>query len=314
MQFKYKLILVTLSVFLFLVNLSQAQDISPLEGKWDLVIDQDGKKLPSWLEIRHSGFNTLVGSFVYAFGSARPIAEIKLNDGKFSFAIPPQWEPGKKYLEFEGELVGETLKGNMLYTNGKKYDWEATRAPILPYVNNPKWNDPIGLFNGENLKGWHVDGEKNQWIVESGILSSPKSGSNLISDDSFMDFKLHVEFRYPKGSNSGIYLRGRYEVQIVDSKGKEPSNILFGGVYGFLTPNEMLAKNAGDWQSFDITLIGNRLTVEANGKLIITDQIIPGITGGAINSSEGEPGPIMIQGDHGPIEFRKIEIKPLLKS
>ena len=125
-----------------------------------------------------------------------------------------------------------------------------------------------------------------------------------------MDFKLHLEFRIPEGSNSGIYLRGRYEVQITDSKGMEPSDIQFAGVYGFLTPNEMAAKSAGEWQTYDIVLIGRRVTIIANGVPVIVDQIIPGITGGAIDSKEGEPGPILIQGDHGPIELRNIVITP----
>ena len=127
----------------------------------------------------------------------------------------------------------------------------------------------------------------------------------------FGNFKLKAEFRYPKGSNSGIYLRGRYEVQITDNKGMEPSDIYFGGVYGFLEPNQMAAKNAGEWQSYEITLIGNRVTIIANGNSVITDQTIPGITGGAIDSEEDQPGPIMLQGDHGAVEFRSLEIIPI---
>jgi hypothetical protein len=200
----------------------------------------------------------------------------------------------------------------MKYTDGKTYNWTATRAPILAYTKNPVWGSPIELFNGKDLDGWHTSGEKNQWVVESGILTSPKPGANLISDEKFTDFKLHLEFRYPKEGNSGMYLRGRYEVQITDSKGMEPSNIQFGGIYGFLTPNEMVAKDAGEWQTYDITLIGNRVSVIGNGVSIINDQIIPGITGGAIDSKEGEPGPFLIQGDHKPIEFRKIIVTPIL--
>jgi len=288
-----------------------SQKANPLEGRWDLVIDQNGEKLPSWLEVIHSGNKTLVGRFVYAFGSARPVAEVKVKDGRFSFAIPPQWEPGDKYMEFEGQLVGEQIKGTMVYTDGKTYNWEGKRAPVLPYVNTPAWGEPIDLFNGKDLKGWKAGGEKNQWTVESGVLKSPKSGVNLISDEAFMDFKLHVEFKYPKGSNSGIYLRGRYEVQIEDGYGKEPSDIYFAGIYGFLTPNQMAAKPAGEWQTYDITLIGNRVTIVANGIAVITDQIIPGITGGAIDSHEAEPGKFLIQGDHGPVEFRKFVVTPI---
>ena len=116
----------------------------------------------------------------------------------------------------------------------------------------------------------------------------------------FKDFKIHVEFKYPKESNSGLYLRGRYEVQIADNIGTPPSSIYFGGVYGLLTPNENVAMKAGEWQSYDITLIGRRVTIEANGKTIIDGQNIAGMTGGALDNHEAEPGPIMLQGDHGP--------------
>jgi len=309
---KFKMCLVAFSLLLAFTSMSFAQQINSIEGRWNMVISQEGKELPSWLEIRHSGSRTLVGRFVYAMGSARPISEIKMNDGKFSFAIPPQWERGDSNMEFEGSMNGDVLTGTMLYTNGKTYTWEATRAPILEYTKNPKWGKPIKLFNGKDLTGWHAMGE-NQWIVESGVLKSPKSGSNLVSDQKFEDFKLHLEFRYNKGSNSGVYLRGRYEVQIMDTQGNEPSNVEFSGIYGFLTPSEVVAKAAGEWQEFDITLIGNRVTIVANGVTVISDQIIPGITGGALDGKEGEPGPLYFQGDHGPIEFRNIVITPRVK-
>jgi len=284
-----------------------AQDGKEFIGTWDLVIAQEGKELPSWLEIKKSGVNTLIGRYVYAFGSARPIAEVKLTDGKFNFTIPRQWEPEGQDMDFEGMKDGEGLKGTMVYTDGKTYKWTAVRAPKLAYVKNPKWGEPIELFNGNDMAGWKVLGE-NQWVVEDGILNSPKSGSNLVSEEEFTDFKVHVEFKIPAGSNSGFYLRGRYEVQITDDLGKDPESLLFGGVYGFLTPNQMAAKPAGEWQEYDITLIGRRVTVVANGETIISEQNIPGITGGALNSKEGEPGPFLIQGDHGAVAYRKITV------
>ncbi|PCJ94092.1 MAG: hypothetical protein COA50_13145 [Flavobacteriaceae bacterium] len=300
-------------VFISLIStLSNAQNINPLEGRWDMVINQSGKELPSWLEIRHSGSHTLIGRFVYAFGSARPISEIKVTDGEFSFEIPPQWEPKGGNMIFTGHMVNNDLAGTMIYTDGKTYNWTATRAPVLEFIENPTWGTPISIFNGKDLSGWHAMGE-NQWLVEDGILRSPKSGSNLVTDATFKDFKLHMEFRYPKGSNSGIYLRGRYEVQITDPISTEPSDVEFSGVYGFLTPNQLVAKGPGKWQSFDITLIGRRVTIEVNGVTVIKDQNIPGITGGALDSKEGEPGPFLIQGDHGPIEYRNIVVTPVVK-
>ena len=287
-----------------------AQDSKSIEGRWNLTLSFDGKEVPSWLEVSHSGLSTLVGRFVFLNGSARPISEIHFKDGKFSFAIPPQWETGN-LLEFEGSLEGEELKGTLLYTDGKTYDWVGTRAPKLAYNANPVWGEPKVLFNGNDFDGWQAMGE-NQWVVKDGILTSEKAGANLVSDEKFNDFKLHLEFRYPEGSNSGIYLRGRYEVQIADNFGMEPSSILFGGIYGFLTPNEMAAKQAGEWQEYDITLIGRRITIVANGKEIITNQNIPGMTGGALDNNEAEAGPFLIQGDHGPVEFRSIIVTPVI--
>ncbi|MBI1767249.1 MAG: DUF1080 domain-containing protein [Bacteroidetes bacterium] len=286
-----------------------AQEMTAIEGRWDMTIQKDGRELPSWLEIEKSGRKTLVGRFVYAFGSARPIAVVNVANGKFSFSIPPQWEQGTRNMDFEGELDGGNLKGTMIYTDDKKYTWTAVRAPLLRGSGEPAWGQPIKLINDADMKGWHAMGE-NQWKVENGVLRSAKSGSNLVSDQKFSDFKLHIEFRYDKGSNSGVYLRGRYEVQIEDNKGKEPSKTYLGGVYGFLTPSEMVAKDPGEWQSYDVTLIGRMVTVVANGVTIISNQEIPGITGGAIDSKEGEPGPLLLQGDHGPIDFRNIVITP----
>lgn len=280
-----------------------------IEGRWDMTVIDGNKKLPSWLEVLHSGSHHLIGYFVGFGGSARPVSKVNFADGKMSFTVPPQWEEEDNDLSFEATLQGDSLKGTMVGADGRKYNWTAQRAPSLRRSTPAVWGKPITLFNGKNLDGWHTEGA-NQWIAEKGILKSPHSGSNLITDQKFTDFKLHIEFRYPKGSNSGVYLRGRYEVQISDSKGLEPMKDQFGAVYGFINPVEMAAKAAGEWQTYDITLTGRLVTVVANGKTIICNQEIPGITGGALDSKEGEPGPIYIQGDHGPIEYRNIVITP----
>ncbi len=288
-----------------------AQDYHALEGRWDLEMEFEGKTQPSWLEVRHSGHATYVGRFVFAFGSARPISEVIIEDNNFSFSIPRQWEPEGEDMKFKGTMENDVLKGTMIYTDGSTVKWTGTRAPQLSHLVNPVETTPYQLFNKKNLNGWHADRDANQWLVKDGILSSPMSGANLISDKKFKDFKLVVEFRIPEGSNSGIYLRGRYEVQIADNYGLPASDIYFGGVYGFLEPNENAAKPAGEWQKYEITLIGRRVTIIANGKTIINDQTIPGITGGALDSKEGEPGPVMLQGDHGPVEFKQIIISSI---
>lgn len=281
---------------------------SPIEGRWDITVQTPGKTSPSWLEVTHSGLHMLVGHFVGATGSARPVSKINFENGKLSFSIPPQWEEGSD-LQVTGTLEGDRLSGTMTMPDGKTHNWTGVRAPALRREKEPVWGAPIKLFNGNNLDGWKADGE-NQWVAQNGILKNPKSGSNLFSSRTFNDFKLHLEFRYPKGSNSGVYLRGRYELQVMDSKGAAPSKGDLGAIYGFITPSEMVAKDPGEWQTYDITLVGRMITVVANGKQIICNQEIPGITGGALDSNEGEPGPILFQGDHGAVEYRNIIITP----
>jgi len=314
----FRYLLIPAIVFIFTANAATANNRplklsadTSIEGRWDMTVMMDGKEKPSWLEIRHSGTHRFFGYFVGDGGSARPVSSVKYNNGKISFTVPPQWEKEENDIVIEGTLQDGILSGTMIGANGKTYTWTAVRAPSLKRDKAPVWGKPIKLFNGKDLTGWHMFGTKpSHWVAENGVLRSLESGANLVSDQKFNDFKLHVEFRYPKGSNSGIYLRGRYEVQIIDSLNAPPLSIYLGGVYGFIDPREMVAKAAGEWQYFDITFIGRIVTIVANGKLIINDREIPGITGGALDSKEGEPGPLQIQGDHGPVELRNILITP----
>ena len=288
----------------------QPSPASPIIGRWDLTVDQGWRIAPSWLEVKLSGNSALVGQFVADGGSARPISKVNFKDGKVSFTIPPQWEQTDKDMVFEGMLEDGKLKGKIYTSRGETHSFTGDRAPSLKRSKPVVWGTPIRLFNGKDISGWHADRPNNQWKAVNGILTSPQSGGNIITDGKYEDFKLHIEFRYPSGSNSGVYLRGRYEVQVEDNYGQEPSSTLFSGVYGFLTPNAMAAKKPGEWQSFDITLVGRLVTVVANSKPVIIEQNIPGITGGALDSREAEPGPIMLQGDHGPIEYRNIILTP----
>ncbi len=279
-----------------------------LVGRWDIVVSTPEGPRPSWVEIRRPGREAFVGQFVGVVGSARPIARITVSGDSLRFSIPPQWEEGTADLSVEGVLQGERLAGSMTFPDGKRYDWTGTRAPSLRRPAKPVWGTATPLLNQNDLGGWRAIQGENQWAVRNGVLTSPRSGANLVTDRTFEDFRLHIEFRYPKGSNSGVYLRGRHEVQIEDNFGSDPDLHRFGAVYGFIAPSEMAAREPGEWQSYDITLVGRMLTVVANGKTIIFDREIPGITGGALDSDEGAPGPLMLQGDHGPIEYRNITI------
>ena len=286
-----------------------AQSKSELIGSWDLEIQYGETTLPSWLEVEFSGTKTLIGRYVSFAGSARPIAEVFETGDSFNFSIPPQWM-GNQYMHLSGTRDGDRLSGNIITNTGQAVTFTGVRAPSLEREAPKKWSKPEPLFNGKDLDGWQpqTTDRDNQWKAVAGVLTNPASGVNLMTTEKYDDFKLHLEFKYPKGSNSGIYLRGRYEVQVEDNYGRVPNSHYIGGLYGFLTPNENASKPAGEWQTYDITLVGRRVTVVLNGKSVITDALIPGITGGALDSKEGEPGPILLQGDHGPIEYRNLTI------
>ncbi|MEO7963534.1 MAG: DUF1080 domain-containing protein [Gemmatimonadaceae bacterium] len=290
---------------------ASAQSKAPLIGRWDLVLDGPGTNKAGWLEVRHSGRSTLVGNVMISVGSSRPIAKVEFDNGSFKFAVPPQWDDAEGENTVVGTLKGDSITGTLTFANGKKVGWRGARAPTLRRASAPSWGAPQPLLNGKDLSGWKtVAGGANQWLVENGVLRSPKSGSNLMTEKSFTDFKLHVEFRYPAGSNSGIYLRGRYETQVEDTESPEPQIDGLGAIYGHIAPNQNAAKKAGEWQTYDITLVGRTVTVVLNGKTVVSEREIPGPTGGALDSNEGAPGPLFLQGDHGPIEYRNIVITP----
>jgi len=141
----------------------------------------------------------------------------------------------------------------------------------------------------------------------------PKQFGNIRTDREFEDFRLTLEVRLPKGGNSGIYLRGRYEVQVTDSHGRPPSWGGIGGVYSRIVPLENAARPAGEWQAFDIIFADRHVTVRLNDRLVIDNQPLEGCTGGALSADDTLPGPIYFQGDHTTVEYRNIRLYPRIK-
>ncbi len=216
---------------------------------------------------------------------------------------------GEKTGKLAGTIKGDALEGTFDAGDDKPSQFTARRER--------KWGEPIKLFNGKDLDGWKTMDPPglemdNKWAVIDGIMTSTAGGENIQTKQKFKDFKLHVEFRVPPRGNSGVYLRGRYEIQIHDSFGKEPSAHSCGALYSRIKPSVNAAKPAGEWQTYDVTLVGQYVTVVHNGKTIIDNQEIEGITGGAVDSNEHEPGPIYFQGDHSKIEFRNVTLAPAL--
>jgi hypothetical protein len=288
----------------------------PVIGRWDLVVSDTAGAYPSWLEVLTSGRGTLIGRFVGRFGSARPISRLEWREGVLRFAIPSQWEEGEGDLRLEARMEQDRLVGTIVDPDGSSRPFAGAPAPALRRAQQPLWGTPDTLFNGRDLAGWTTagtgGGPANNWTVRNGVLTNTAGGgANLMTTRKFDDFKLHIEFRYPPSGNSGVYLRGRHEVQVEDNAERDwPLSTEIGGVYGFLVPTENASTGPNQWQTYDIMLIGRRVTIVLNGKTVIADQVIPGITGGALDSDEGAPGPILLQGDHTAVEYRNIVLTP----
>ncbi len=295
-----------LCVLAAIVGMAQTSP-PPVIGRWDLTFQRaNGATSSGWLEVRHSGTAALVGSFVGLSGSARPVSDVKFANNELRFTIPPQWERADGDVTVTARLASDRLTGSMAIGSAAPIAFTGVRAPALRRASPPQWDKPEPLFNGRDLTGWHVAGA-GEWEADNGVLRNRKSGGNLITDAAFTDFRLHAEFRYQKDGNSGIYLRGRYEVQVFDSGDTLDVGSL-GAVYGFLEPSDAAAKKPGEWQTLDVTLAGRMVTVVLNGTTIIANREIPGPTGAALDSDEGAPGPLLLQGDHTAVEYRNITI------
>ncbi len=284
----------------------------PLLGRWDLTLKTPARDYGMWLEITDEG-GQYKARMVSRWGHARFLPKLEISGDRLTFVSPKEEEDGRNDMVFAGRLSGKTLAGTTTGPDGTTWQWTGERAPDLKTERTPEWGKPISLFNGKDLTGWHQSDPTAPvvWKAENGTLVSPGHGPELITNATFTDFKLHVEFNCAKGSNSGVYLRGRYEVQIEDDPEPEGPTMRTGGVYGYLAPSPEQPRRPGEWQAYDITLVGRYVTVVQNGQTIINREEIPGITGGALDSHEGSPGPIYLQGSEaGHVAFRNIIIAP----
>lgn len=295
-----------------------------------------------WLDVRqetHHDNTYLEGDILWYGGSVVPVQSIFMNEGTLVVVrlhnVPriieneevvrahtvPQW--------LEMELQGDTLQvtNNMPSNDGlmtNKNSFTADRIPPLPPKPNLEaleYGEPIEIFNGENLDGWSLinPDRENGWYVEDGVLhNNPEDRDegvhygNLRTDREFEDFNLTLEVNVPEGGNSGIYLRGIYEIQVLDSYGRGLDNHHMGAVYSRITPSESAEKPAGEWQTFDITLCDRHVNVVLNGTTIIDNQPLHGPTGGALWADQFRPGPIYLQGDHDAVAYRNMVLRPIV--
>ncbi len=321
---------------------AQVDPVTPFVGTWALELDYENSQA-GWLEVsREDGY--IDSKILWRWGSVYSIDYSMIFMGNL-LLVHGQDLVREKDLQgnplrvqhpiywFDVEKVGlDEIKGSANFPNPDGIELESvsfTGKRIPPHGEAPdlkkiKYGKPVKLFNGKTLEGWELldPHAVNGWTVSDGVLSNhpvQKEGQehisygNLRTVDSFEDFKLSLEVNVPAGSNSGIYLRGIYEVQVVDSykKALDPHNM--GALYSRITPSEAAEKPAGEWQGMEMTLFKRHLTVVLNGKTIIDNQPVKGVTGGAMSADEFVPGPIYLQGDHGAVSYRNIVLTPIVE-
>lgn len=277
---------------------------SPFVGRWDFnLTGPGGKPAASWLGIKEDG-GKLAVMYQPTGGHVIPVSDVKAEGSHLTLSMPRglSWDLEAK----DGKLVG-TQK-----FRDKTTELTGVKAPELKRAEPKAWSKPKKLFDGKDLKGWTPIGDPadSHWVVQNGDLLNEKHGANLRSDEKFEDFKLHFEVNCPEPANSGFYLRGRYELQMeYEKEGTEPPERSMGAIYGRIAPSTTLPRKVGQWETFDVTLVGRMVTVVRNGTMTIDGKEIEGITGGALDANEGEPGSFYIQGDHtGGLKFRNITV------
>ncbi|MGC9946968.1 MAG: DUF1080 domain-containing protein [Bryobacteraceae bacterium] len=298
---------------IFLLLAPAAWPAAPdFNGRWDITVQHSPAGRAWWLEVEGAGTDHIKGRFVgFPGGDLNDIQHIWIENNELRFT----YDGHGVHRDYRAHLAGGKLQGAFA-SGDTRLEWTAARAPELTDTDDGTWHAwrSIDLFNGRDISNWHglTADPASGWSVEGGILKGNGAATDLLSNVDFRNFKLHVEFRTPAHSNSGIGLRGRYEVQILEDYGRPVDTHSNGALYSRIAPNENASKPAGEWQTLDIRLVGRHVTVTLNDKTV-TYGIVEGLTAIACDANEGEPGPILLQGDRGPVEFRNIVVTLLVK-
>lgn len=278
---------------------------NPFVGRWNFNLGQRA----SWLGITEKSGQLEVW-YQPTGGNVYQVKEVNQAGNHLSLTVVGKTEKRPAVI-WELDAEKDRLKGTQVRA-GNSTPLEGTRAPKLNRPEPKKWAKAEPLFNGKDLTGWEPMGDpkNSHWVVKDGLLVNEDHGANLRSTRKFDDFKLHFEVLCPDHANSGFYLRGRYEVQLeYEPLSANPPERRIGSVYGRIAPEGDLKRQPGEWETFDITFVGRTVTVVRNGVTTINHKEIEGITGGALDANEAEPGPFYIQGDHtGGLKFRNITI------
>lgn len=299
-------------------------------GRWAFELP-DGK--PAWLRLAPEG-----GSLLWSVGSARPVSDLVRDGDTLRFRREIHWKPGgdpDRIRKIDKPLVARLLGPDRLeLTVSQHPPEEPEREETLrlvgkrlpPYPPSPDlatvaFGDPIRLFDGESLAGWRLANpeKSNGWRAEDGVLvnETPKTDfgaygefGNLVTERNFEDFRLTLDYKVPAGGNSGVYLRGLYEAQVVDRDSRMQGIQGPGAIFGRLAPSHNAARPGGEWNRYVLTLVDQHITVELNGETVIDNALVEGCTGGGLSADDTAPGPIFLQGDHTSVQYRDLVLEP----
>jgi hypothetical protein len=305
-------------------GMASTRQPSPFVGSWNMTGTGADSSSVYWLEIKEEN-GQLSGSFLNRVGNPVSLGMVKVENGELIFqAGRPDRLNGP---EFHAKLDGNRLVGrHMLRTGGRggvpaserEVTWVGVKRPSFPPSDANaahKYGPPVVLFEGKNMDAFgvqHPDRPLN-WAVTDGLLTNTPPSNNLVSKQKFGDFKIELDYKLQKDSNSGLYLRGRYELQLLDDFGKPPAILGHASVYGRVVPLVNASKAPGEWQQLTAILVGDHVTVTLNGQKMHDNVAIAGITGGALDNDELALGPIMIQGDHSLVHIRRLIVTPIIR-
>lgn len=303
-----------------------------LLGDWSLALDSGE---PAWMSVLEKEGRPVVHMRIYV-GSDGPYDVKEIANGRIQFSLKPQRKVkgSKVYIESAvdvgmkgGRLDGVLVRAPSDGSEGETVRFTGKRVPSMPAsapdLSTVRFGDPISLFNGKDLAGWrtHETDKINGWSVQDGMLvnttpktdfSSTGAHANLRTEAEFDDFRLHIEFLVEEQRNSGIYLRGMYEAQVVDRDSRMQGIQGVGAIFGRIAPSTNAGNPGGQWQTYDLTLVDRHITVVLNGVKVIDNQPVIGPTAGAIYTDPASPGPIYLQGDHTNVKYRNIYLEPVV--
>lgn len=321
-----------IAIFVLIAVSSNAQQ-KDFYGMWTL--DIDGGSV-GWLNV-HEDNGFLDAELLWRGGSVVPVADVYfVEDNTLVVTRTREMKKSEDRTHivtqsFQFERKGDKLSGymsepsrdGMSLSKLKFKGWKLPLPGAAPNLSTVKYGEPIQLFNGKDLTGWRLINPKqaNGFKVVDGVLVNDpvnKEGQrvnfgNLRTEQEFEDFKLTLEVNVPEHSNSGVYLRGMYEIQVVDSYGAELDSHNMGALYSRIKPTVAAEKKGGEWQTMEMILCDRYVTVVLNGTKIIDNQPVYGPTGGAMQADVFKPGPIYLQGDHGKVSYRNMVLTPIIK-